>query len=423
MDCFRRRCARLSLVSLALIGGLAPWSQVFAQEGGLRCVKVHGALLARKGAEAKPVKAGDSVPAGVELISLFQSELEPANKAVLIELRGDIGEFGPLPVLDTAVQVRSGDKADASLVLERGLLILTNKKSEGAATVLVKLLGEEVEVRLKSPETKLGIELYGRHPGGAGGILKDNPTAFVYILISKGEATIAAKDSSHALTAPPGGAFFRWDSVTKHAEVVAMDKFPEEFKRNDQEWARFDAMNKIAAKLNAESPEDGALRLAGSDDPLERRVGVTALGALDDLPDLLTALEDPKHKDVREQAILTLRAWMGRAPGQLKALRGAMLKHQYTMPQAKTTMHLLFGFDDQERVRPVVYELLIASLDHKSVAVRELAHWHLIRLAPAGRDIAYDAGAPDADRQAAIERWRKLIPAGEAPRPPKTEKK
>src|SRR5262245_1605778 len=336
MDCCRRRCARLSLLSFALIGGLAPWSHVFAQEGGLRCVKVHGALLARQGADAKPVKVGDSVAAGVELISLFQSELEPANKAVLIELRGDIGEFGPLPVLDTAVQIRSSDKADASLVFERGLLILTNKKSEGAVTVLVKMLGEEVEVRLKSPETKLGIELYGRHPGGAGGILKDDPTALVYILISKGEATIAAKDSSHALTAPPGAAFFRWDSVTKHAEVVAMDKFPDEFKRNDQEWARVDALNTIAAKLHAESPQEGALRLAGSDDALERRVGVTALGALDDVQHLLTALEDAKHKDVREQAILTLRAWMGRAPGQLKALRGAMLKHQYTLPQAKT---------------------------------------------------------------------------------------
>src|SRR5262245_21901928 len=120
MDCSRRRCARLSLLSLALIGGV-PWSHVFAQEGGLRCVKVHGALLARQGADAKPVKVGDSVAAGVELISLFQSELEPANKALLIELRGDIGEFGPLPVLDTAVQIRSSDKADASLVFERGL--------------------------------------------------------------------------------------------------------------------------------------------------------------------------------------------------------------------------------------------------------------------------------------------------------------
>src|SRR5262245_33702635 len=151
---------RLSIVSLTLFGGLPSWSPAFAQEDGVRCVTVNGALLVRKGVGWQPLKVGETAPPGAELISLFQSELESANKAVAIELRGDIGEFGPLPVLDTAVKVRASNKADAAFTLERGLLILTNKKSDGAATVLVNMLGEEIEVTLKTPETKLGIELY-----------------------------------------------------------------------------------------------------------------------------------------------------------------------------------------------------------------------------------------------------------------------
>ena len=165
-----------------------------------------------------------------------------------------------------------------------------------------------------------------------------------------------------------------------------------------------------------------AAQMLKTDDPLNRRVAVTAFGATDDLPNLLTALSDAQHPDARAQAILVLRSWMGRAPGQLKSLRLAMLKQKYTLPQMKETMHLLIGFDETERERPAVFEMLINLLDSKHVAVRELAHWHLVRLAPAGRDIAFDAGAAEADRQQGVERWRKLIPAGELPPRPKTEK-
>ena len=39
-----------------------------------------------------------------------------------------------------------------------------------------------------------------------------------------------------------------------------------------------------------------------------------------------------------------------------------------------------------------------------------------------GRDITFDAGAAETDRQQGVERWRKLIPAGELPARPKTDK-
>ena len=61
------------------------------------------------------------------------------------------------------------------------------------------------------------------------------------------------------------------------------------------------------------------------------------------------------------------------------------------------------------------YETLIAYLKHRKQAIRELAHWHLVRLAPVGRDIPFDAAATVAARAKSAEAWKKLIPDGELP--------
>ena len=60
---------------------------------------------------------------------------------------------------------------------------------------------------------------------------------------------------------------------------------------------------------------------------------------------------------------------------------------------------------------------MIALLKHSKLPVRELARWHLVRLAPAGKKIDFDAAAPEADRQKAYEQWRALIPEGQLPPP------
>jgi hypothetical protein len=409
---------------LLLLSMVAATPAAWAQDGAAaRCQKVNGTLLTRAGQTWKAVKAGDNVAAGANLVALFEAELTSANKAVAVKLLGDIGMFGPLPVLDTAARLLEPGSADLALNLDHGLVIFTNTKESGTATVALKVHGQDLTVKLKSPGARLGIELYGRHPGGAVNLLKDNPTAFFFALVGEGDASIGTKDHTHVLTAPPGPAVLRWDSATSQADVVHLDKFPDALKRNDAEMQQFAKICATAGRFSSQEPTAAAVELLKSDDALNRRVAVTTFGAVDDLPHLLGALGDSQHADARDQAILVLRSWMGHAPGQLKALRGAMLKQKYTLPQMKETMHLLIGFDESEREHPGVYELLINLLDSRHLGVRELAHWHLVRLAPAGRDIVYDAGAAEADRQQGVERWRKLIPPGELPPRPKTDKK
>jgi hypothetical protein len=61
-------------------------------------------------------------------------------------------------------------------------------------------------------------------------------------------------------------------------------------------------------------------------------------------------------------------------------------------------------------------------LNHRNIAIRELAHWHLVRLAPTGEDIPYDAAAAKAERDKAVAKWKKLIPTGQLPKEPEEKK-
>jgi hypothetical protein len=86
----------------------------------------------------------------------------------------------------------------------------------------------------------------------------------------------------------------------------------------------------------------------------------------------------------------------------------------YTKAEAETIMQMLHSPFDRGQAE--TYETLIAYLKHRKQAVRELAYWHLSRLTTVGRDIAYDAAAPAAERNKAVAAWKKLIPDGELPK-------
>ena len=89
----------------------------------------------------------------------------------------------------------------------------------------------------------------------------------------------------------------------------------------------------------------------------------------------------------------------------------------------RTVLHLLYGFTPEEKREPATYEVLVGSLNHSRPAVRQLAHWHLVRLVPDGKTIPFNALAPDAELQRAQDQWRALVPAGKLPAPAKAAAK
>src|SRR5262249_22091376 len=103
------------------------------------------------------------------------------------------------------------------------------------------------------------------------------------------------------------------------------------------------------------------------------------------------------------------------APGQTAKLDAALRKAGYSEVHAHTILELLYGFTPEQRREPGTYMVLIDYLKHSQAAVRELAYWHLVRLAPAGKSIEYDPTASAAERQRGYEAWRDLIPPGKLP--------
>jgi uncharacterized protein (TIGR03000 family) len=93
----------------------------------------------------------------------------------------------------------------------------------------------------------------------------------------------------------------------------------------------------------------------------------------------------------------------------------------FSKNDAETVLQLLHSPFDLEQ--PETYETLIAYLRHRRQAVRELAAWHLYRLAPIGQKIPFNAAASPEEHAKAAAAWKKLIPSGELPKDPMDETK
>jgi hypothetical protein len=402
----------------------------FAQPTGAaaKCISVAGALLtsAAKGAWTS-VPVGD-VPVDKLLVAFFGAQFQSPDGGVEAKVVADIGQRGPFPVLEAAVRFHAPKDADLDISLDRGILVLTNTKKSGAARVRVHMRSEIFEITLHEPKAKLGIEVYGRHtPGPAKlkDIKDDDPIANIAFFALLGEVVINTKTNATRLQAPPGAAMYLWDNVTRTGEVVRFDVLPDSVKpMSADERKQFDAICRIGKAWAADASNLGKRLEQSADkgDPMERKAAVVAFGALDDLPRLMQILGNKDHADTREMAIIVIRHWLGREPGQSIRLYHYLTKNENNTPtQAKNILHLLNGIAVEKRRQPQTYDLLILALNHSKLLARELAHWHLVRLVPEGKSIEYDAAGTEMQRQEAIAAWRRLIPEGELPQVPKSK--
>ena len=402
-----------------------------------------GTLLRRMGQgkawQALPAQAG--VAANDILLALpgSRGSIDATSGPVRLTLWGNIPELALLPVLESVVSLHENPKADLEFTLERGRVLLTNARDREAATVRVRIRGQVWDMSLATPGGQVALELYGRWPRGAlfskTPKIDDQPTTAVVLLVLKGDVSLKAGGQEHFLRAPPGPAYFQWDSV------AGFDPGPKAV-RYVPAWARPEAAEKPQARtvqaildtvskgLMKESPDavlTGLLKGADADPDdnrasLKRELVVYSFGAVDDLPRLLDALGDPKHPDARETAVEALRAWIGRGPGSdMKLYTFLVEQRRFSAGQAEIVMQLLHNpFDPDE---PETYETLINYLRAKQPAIGELARRHLYRLAPAGKDIPYNPAGTAEERDQAFKAWKKLVPDGQLPPKPKKEGK
>lgn len=420
------------LAGCLVLGLIVSLPRADAGEGGKPVAKVQnvfGGLFCKDGLTWRALKSGQDIPDGKLLVSLPKAELVSSNGAVHIAMLADIGQRGPYPVLESAAKIHSAKDCDLDLTFDRGLIILTNRKKAGETKVRLHARGETWILTLQTPDTSVAMEIFSRHAPGMPKLKGDKvaePSTDLLMLVLVGRAFLDAGAEGIGLKAPPGPARFHWSSVDKKHSVLRLEKLPAEVVMPfaDEQAKAFKDICLGTEKLMGGKVIVGIGELVRSNNTADRLVGITWAGALDDLPHVLAALADEKHADSREHAIVVLRHWLGRGSGQVKALLQTLAERKkLPAARAQTTLHLLFGFDQHERERPETYQLLIHCLDHSALPVRELAHWHLVRLAPAGKDIGFDAAAPEAQRHAAVGRWQALIPEGQLPPEPKTSGK
>jgi hypothetical protein len=377
--------------------------------------------------EFKILPANADLHSGDLLLTLPGALLESANGAVAVKSLADYDGKSPLPALETAFTLQDSKDADLEMTLDRGRADLTCLKD--AAKVRVRFWDQSWLISLEGKGTRVALELCGRWPAGArfkpGA--KAEPAASLVILVVNGSASLDIGGFALGVKAPPGPALVEWDSLAgARPQPQKLEKLPD--------WAEPDAAlspegKKTAAAMEkfrvarAENPGAALRAFLDSNDPIEQRIALVTLAATDDLERLGKALASARNAEQWDFGITIVRHWLGRAAGHDQKLYAILTSASqgYSPANAKTILQLLFGFTAEDLMQPETFEVLIEYLRHEQRAVRNLAAWHLVRLAPQGKAVGFTPNATPEETEATYKAWKKLIPPGTLPQPAKKE--
>jgi hypothetical protein len=399
------------------------------------CVVAGGTLFQRAAPNKAwaTVRAQNAVHSRDLLLTLpgGRAEVQSGNGAVRLVLWGNLPELSRSAVLESAVVLHAEPDVDLSFTLDRGRVVVRSTRDKEPARVRVRVRDLVWDLTLPDKGDEVALELYGRWPRGvpfsADPKSPERPTADLVFLTLAGSAEVKGGRERYVLHASPGTGYFHWDSVD------GQDRGPQRLEKRPA-WADANAARTTESR-RARQVFDG-LRERLRDKPLPvaltslldsadqeqdkaqaevtRQVAVLSWSAADDLGRVLEALADPKHPVVRETAVEALRHWIGRGPGQDLELDNFLVKQaKYPPTQAEVVLQLLHSPFDASQ--PETYQTLIEYLRSDSAAVRDLALWHLERLAPAGRPIAFDPTGSAEERDKGYRKWKELIPDGQLP--------
>jgi hypothetical protein len=383
-----------------------------------------------------PVSTNDS------LVSLpgYRSEVRLDN-GVGLTLWGNLPDPAFPYVAESAAVINDNPEIDLDVTLDHGRIAVTNYKASGPAKVRVRFLSdlryrnkawephyENWDLTLGENQGSVALELIGlylpgvsfsKEPGGEG------PMAALALFALKGQTDLHVRYDTFVVREPKerGPSLFVWDNMGQAA------RGPQPL-RELPPWAAKDAASKqkpetrkaletLSGNMQEKALVDITLVEALKErDPEIRRVAVYCLGAIDDLPDLLQALEDEEHGDVRFHAVMALRHWMAlRADNDQKLYQ--VLEKKYKAGPAEIIMVLLHSFSQEELAEAATYDSLISYLKNDKLPIRELAFSHLSVLA---RDIAaaipYDPAGGSDQRERAYDEWQKKLREGKLPPKP-----
>jgi hypothetical protein len=400
-----------------------------------KSVTADAMILAREtpGKPWRVIAKNGEVRTEETIFGLPGGALASKSGAVQLHLLGDLDRISPFPVYEAAVVLHENPNFDLDFTLDRGRVSVVNTKEKGSAKVRIRFHDQAWEATLLEPGAKVALELFGRWPSGAPFKKKpgprDVPHADLELVVVEGTVLLKHHDGlEHRMQAPKGPAFIEWDNTTGGSTTpLKLDDVPpwvsEETttELGKQKQASIEAFRKM---IVAKSLEEAIEELLKSKDKLRQRGGIVLLGATDNLGRLAEILGKSNDPELWNQAVITVRHWLGRGPGQDQKLYHLMVEQYNLKPaHAETMLQLLHSFDEAALKKPETYEMLISYLDHERLGIRGLAYWHLRRLVPMGEKLGYNPLDPPEAREKAVAEWKKLIPEGEVPKVVKPEGK
>jgi hypothetical protein len=401
------------------------------------------------------------------LVSLpgFTSRVE-TKSGVALTMRGNLPEFSVNPLMDFLLEAEvvlhaPPQAIDLDLTLERGRVHLANTKDNKSAVVRLRFLDQAWDLTL-SDGAEVGVDLIKKYPPEIN-YHNEEPWTVVALFVLEGKVDFTSGLVKQKLEAAPGRALVQWDShgadtpiatavpeaslvwsrqspaavLARHINLLNVLKEkakPEDAQRIQFEIEFYTAQSKRTKDALASLNEIGALlsdrqrpdvTLADqrqSKQPVQRHVALFALAALGDLATLTDTLAetDPDRSSERDDAVFLLRRVASRGLESSRRLyhedgkkRTGVLVEKFGERDGDRVFALLHDFDAKS-LTPDTFQLLTTYLKNDKLALRQLAHWHLLRLSVGvtlPREAAdYNPADPSRPRRdAGADQWAKLV--------------
>lgn len=319
----------------------------------------------------------------------FRCEIE-LDSQVRLSLVGALPSQIENLFYECVVMLHENPDFDLDLTLDRGRVVVFNRPA-GAAKVRLRFLDQVWDLKLLQPEVRIGCELHGRVQRGTG---PWQPHYKVALLVDGGDAELIRDSQIEKLSS---GKVLLWDQPSPGREPGLIVDFKDtpfwlkDFRANYPAEVRT-ALNAFLDRLTRRLPEVADNKSAWvpitCEESLQesanwsRWIGLFALGALDQLRQVVRALDESERHDMRFVALDVLRAWLGRKPDQHLPLKGFLEQRGFTPPEADLFLQYLRGFD---QITPDMVRQLMDHLDHDRLIIRELAWINLTLIVPPDR--------------------------------------
>ena len=291
----------------------------------------------------------------------------------------------------------------AHLKLDRGRVVLGANQPNAAFRVDFR--DQSWVIHLKAAENEVGFQVTSVwRPGG--------PSVYeAALFVPRGEVEYQTAAAAGTLGGP---VLMRWSSAGGLREKESLSIPPAWMEKEEMTQFQIRAASAIDQLVPKEaSPVLPLIEATGSDRREQRSIAIRSLGAIGRLAPLIDAMSTLDKRDVRQEAIATLRQYLARGPEQADALLDALLaKLNKDRDRADGVMKLLRGLTDSNAKEKDAYDALIKLLRSPELGIRELAIMNLEELAGKLQNVVYQ---PDKPSDAAINAWRKELDNGRLP--------